>query len=230
MAEVKLHYFKGRGRAETTRWMLAANAIPFENAPVLTPGDLGALRASGKPPFGQLPVLEIDGMCLSQSTAMLRYLARKGGFYGDTDEERVWIDMTAGAVADFAETVMQAPFQPDAAAVTRSLSAAVAKFGPHFERRLAATGGLVAGSRMSFADIVMAEALEHYLEWEPDVLAGYPRMAALRRRVVAEPGIAAYLASPERYERPGARYVIDVARVLQRALPGHMPDPDRFVR
>ncbi len=26
----KLHYFKGRGRAETTRWMLGANQIEFD--------------------------------------------------------------------------------------------------------------------------------------------------------------------------------------------------------
>jgi hypothetical protein len=27
----KLHYFLGRGRAETTRWMLAINQVEFEN-------------------------------------------------------------------------------------------------------------------------------------------------------------------------------------------------------
>ena len=37
----RLHYFKGRGRAETTRWMLAINQIEFENVPV------DALRAIG---------------------------------------------------------------------------------------------------------------------------------------------------------------------------------------
>jgi hypothetical protein len=76
--EVKLHYFIGRGRAETTRWMLAINQISFNNIPITTPEDLIELRGSGKLPFDQMPLLEINGMNLSQSSGMIRYLARIG--------------------------------------------------------------------------------------------------------------------------------------------------------
>jgi hypothetical protein len=41
----QLYYFKGRGRAETTRWMLAANGIDFQNIPIETPQALAALRS-----------------------------------------------------------------------------------------------------------------------------------------------------------------------------------------
>jgi glutathione S-transferase len=61
----RLHYFKGRGRAETTRWMLAINQIAFENVPVETPKAFATLRATGKLPFDQMPLLEIDGLNLS---------------------------------------------------------------------------------------------------------------------------------------------------------------------
>ena len=98
-----LHYFKGRGRAETTRWMLAVNGIAFENQAVEMPQALAALRASGKLPFDQMPLLEIDEQNLSQSTAMIRYLARRGDCYGDNDTDALWCDMIAGAVADFAQ-------------------------------------------------------------------------------------------------------------------------------
>jgi hypothetical protein len=47
--------------------------------------------------------------------------------------------------------------------------------------------------------------------------------------VIAEPGIAAYLRSPNRWRRPDDQYVIDIAAVLQRALPAHMPNPNRFM-
>lgn len=57
----RLHYFLGRGRAETTRWMLAFNQIDFINIPIKTPKELSLLRASGKLPFDQMPLLEIDG-------------------------------------------------------------------------------------------------------------------------------------------------------------------------
>ena len=109
----KLHYFKGRGRAETTRWMLAANQIEFENAPLATPEDFDTLKKSEKLPFNQLPLLEIDGLNLSQSAAMVGYLARRGGFYGNDANEAVRCEMIAGAVADFNPPAMQFAFQPD---------------------------------------------------------------------------------------------------------------------
>lgn len=227
---VRLHYFKGRGRAETTRWMLAVDQIEFVNVALLTPEELAALRATGRLPFDQLPLLEIDGLYLSQSTAMIRYLARKGDFYGDSDDDRLWCDMVAGASADFAETAMQAAFQPTADIAEANLRRAVAKFGPRFEARLVANGGQhMAGTRLSFADVVLTEALTSYLELVPDILDGTPGLADLQRRVTAHPGIAAYLDSPSRWPVPDDQYVIDVARVLQRALPPHMPDPERFV-
>jgi len=230
MADATLTYFKGRGRAETTRWMLAVNGIDFEQVALATPEDLAALRTSGKLPFDQIPLLEIDGLCLSQSGAMIRYLARRGDFYGDKDIDAAWCDMVAGAAADFAGPAMQAAFQPTAAVAVANLRQSFAKFGPRFEARLIANDGLhMAGTRLSFADVVLAEALTASLERVPDILVETSGLADLQARVTAHPGIAAYLASDARWPIPGDQYVIDVARVLQRALPPHMPEPERFV-
>jgi len=226
----RLHYFKGRGRAETTRWMLAVNQIGFENVPVETPQALADLRATGKLPFDQMPLLEIDGLNLSQSTAMIRYLARRGDYYGQNAIEALWCDMVAGAVADFAETAMQAAFQPTKEIAISSLRSRFEKFGPKFEARLADNGtGFCAGRSLTFADVVLAEALYAYLDWCPDILAGTPLLKDLYERVVGDPGIAGYLCSAQHYPMADNDYVVDVASVLQRALPSHMPDPDRFV-
>lgn len=230
MTTAKLTYFHGRGRAETTRWMLAATDVSFENVRIETPEALAHLRASGKLPFDQIPLLEIDGHCLSQSSAMTRYLARRGGMYGADDTDAMWCDLVAGVVADFAEAAIQAAFKPTAQAAVADLEARFAKFGPRFEARIEAQGsGYVAAASMTFADVVLAEALSSYLEWCPDILGSTPGLAALYQSVVTRPGVAAYLASDLRYPKPGDDYVIGVAKVLQRALPPHMPDADRFV-
>ncbi len=226
----KLHYFKGRGRAETTRWMLAVNRIAFENVAIDTPEALAALRASGKLPFDQMPLLEVDGLNLSLSSAMIRYLARRGDFYGENDTDALWCDMVVGAVADFAETAIQAAFQPTTETAMAGMQARFAKFGPRFEARLAANGnGFCVGSRLSFADVILAEALTSYLEWLPDLLSETPRLEDLWYRVLQQDGIASYLKSSERYPKADDDYVIAAARVLQRALPPHMPQADRFV-
>ena len=225
---VKLHYFPGRGRAETTRWMLAINHIKFENVPIETPEMLLALRASGKLPFNQIPLLEIEEQNLSQSSAMIRYLARSGEYYGSTEQDAVWCDMIAGAVADFAETSLQAAFQPSKEVAVKALQERFNKFGPRFESRLS-RNGLCAGGKLTFADVLLAEAVNSYLEWIPDILNKTPFLDDLYKKVLATSGISVYLKSPQRYPMSGSIYVIACARVLQRALPSHMPDPNRFV-
>ncbi len=226
----KLHYFKGRGRAETTRWMLAANRIDFENIAIETPEALAALRTTGKLPFDQMPLLELDGLNLSQSSAMIRYLARIGDLYGDDDREALWCDMIAGAVADFAETAIQAAFQPSTEIAMAGMRARFLKFGPCFEARLASNrDDFCVGTRLSFADVILVEALTSYLEWLPGLLAETPRLKDLQCRVLEQDGVASYLASEQRYAKADDDYVIAAARVLQRALPPHMPDADRFV-
>lgn len=210
--------------------MLAINQIAFENVAVTTPEMLAALRMSGKLPFDQMPLLEIDGKNLSQSSATVRYLARRGDFYGDNNEDALWCDMVAGAVADFADSALQAAFQATQEIAVTALQDRFDKFAPRFEARLHENGtGVFAGQRLSFADVVFAEALSGYLEWVPDILTGTPLLAALYERVVSEPGIANYMQSSLRYPMPGSEYVVDVARVLERALPPHMPEPSRFV-
>ena len=226
----KLHYTRSRGRAETTRWMLAVNQIPFENILIDTPEKLAALRATGKLPFDQMPLLEIDGQNLSQSSAMIRYLARRGGFYGDTDTDALWCDLIAGAVTDFSETGLKAMFQPTDEIAINEQQATFDKFAPCFEARLGENGtGFCAGNRLSFADVILAEALSSYLEWIPDILESTPLLKSLNEIVLSQPGINTYLNSNLRYPRPDNKCVIDMARVLQRPLPPHFSNPNRFV-
>lgn len=225
-----LHYFPGRGRAETTRWMLAANNLDFDHILIDSAEAFASIKSTGKLPFGQLPLLEIDGLCLTQSAAMTRYLARRGDLYGDSAIDAVWCDMIAGAVADFAEVALKCAFQESETIAIASLHAALEKFGPHFERRLAENGGeFIAAKRLTFADILLAEPLTANLEWAPSILDDWPGLKALQARVTSLHGVERYLASPNRWHRPDSDYVINVGAILQRALPPHFPDPNRFV-
>jgi glutathione S-transferase len=210
--------------------MLAVNQIPFENIVIDMPEELDALRATGKLPFDQIPLLEIDGHNLSQSSAMIRYLARRGDFYGDTETDALWCDLMVGAVADFSETGLKAMFQATNEIAISEQQAAFAKFAPCFEARLKENStGFCAGTRLSFADVILAEALSLYLEWIPDILEPTPLLKALNETVLSQPGIKAYLTSDLRYPKPDNTCVIDIARVLQRSLPPHFPDPNQFV-
>lgn len=134
--------------------------------------------ASGKLPFDQMPLLEIDGLGISQTTALIRYLARQGDLYGDTATDALWFDMIAGVASDLVETAMQAAFQPNVDIAIKALGVRFAKFGPCLEMRLANNGEKFTSSkRFSFADIVLTEALTSYLEFVPDILKETPLLA-----------------------------------------------------
>jgi glutathione S-transferase len=133
MKPAKLHYFKGRGRAETTRWMLAINNIDFINISLEDYNDFDNLKTSGKLPFNQLPLLELDDLKLSQSNAMISFLARRGDLYGKTNEDAVRCDMLVGAVGDFNVPAMQFAFKADKDEASRDLENSLKKFGKHFE-------------------------------------------------------------------------------------------------
>ncbi|CAG7706332.1 unnamed protein product, partial [Allacma fusca] len=53
-----------------------------------------------------LPILVEGDFKLSQSTAILKYLAKKHGYYGDNDREAARIDEYVGAIRDLLDVLM----------------------------------------------------------------------------------------------------------------------------
>uniref|UniRef100_F1LBG7 Glutathione S-transferase 1 n=1 Tax=Ascaris suum TaxID=6253 RepID=F1LBG7_ASCSU len=79
MSQYKLTYFNIRGLGEGARLIFHQAGVEFEDNR-LSREDWPSLKPST--PFGQLPLLEVDGEVLAQSTAIFRYLGRKfGGFF-----------------------------------------------------------------------------------------------------------------------------------------------------
>jgi glutathione S-transferase len=68
---VKLTYFDIEGAAEPIRLALALSGTPFEDERVSFP-DWAALKPTT--PYGQLPLLTVDGKIFAQSKAMLRWV------------------------------------------------------------------------------------------------------------------------------------------------------------
>ena len=84
--EATLHYFAGRGLADQVRWVLAASGIKFCQVVVDTREKFKHLNDSKMLTFGQLPLLQIDGLDLVQSQAIIRYLAGKGNLLGSSPQ------------------------------------------------------------------------------------------------------------------------------------------------
>jgi len=211
--------------------MLAINNIDFINISLADHNDFDDLKASGKLPFNQLPLLELDDLKLSQSSAMISFLARRGDLYGKTNEDAVRCDMLVGAVGDFNVPAMQFTFKADKDEASRDLDESLKKFGKHFEFILTQNEGeFLVGQKLSVADIIMAESLTSFIEFYPTCLNNYPLLKQLQEKVVSEHNINKYLNSSNRWRLPDEQYIIDIARVLCRPLPSHMSEPNRFVK
>lgn len=86
--KIRLIYFDIYGRAEMLRMLLTIARVPFEDVR-LTNEEWPAWKEKNQPPFGQLPLLEMDGKRYAQSQCILRVLCKKFGFY-DTVPELIW--------------------------------------------------------------------------------------------------------------------------------------------
>lgn len=81
-----LHYFAGRGLADQARWLLAASGIKFRQVVVDTHEKFKVMVDSKILMFGQMPLLQIDGINIVQSQAIVRYLARRGNLVGSSPQ------------------------------------------------------------------------------------------------------------------------------------------------
>ncbi|KYO37668.1 hypothetical protein Y1Q_0004771 [Alligator mississippiensis] len=84
----KLTYFNGRGRMESIRWLLAAAGVEFEEDFLETREQYLKLIQDGHLLFDQVPLVEIDGMKMVQTKAILSYIAGKHNLYGKGLKER----------------------------------------------------------------------------------------------------------------------------------------------
>uniref|UniRef100_A0A8I5NDF0 glutathione transferase n=1 Tax=Papio anubis TaxID=9555 RepID=A0A8I5NDF0_PAPAN len=72
------------------------------------------LSKDGSLLFQQVPMVEIDGMKLVQTRAILNYIASKYNLYGKDIKERALIDMYTEGIADLGEMILLLPFcQPE---------------------------------------------------------------------------------------------------------------------
>uniref|UniRef100_A0AAR2ITY3 glutathione transferase n=1 Tax=Pygocentrus nattereri TaxID=42514 RepID=A0AAR2ITY3_PYGNA len=181
--KVVLYYFDGRGKMESIRWLLAVAGVEVCN------------RLNGALLFHQVPMVEMDGMKLVQSKAIMNYIAGKYNLYGKDPKERVMIDMYAEAARDIMDMISMVLFtSPDNKKDELEKVQVKAKVRtlPAFEKALGASQFLV-GNQLSCADVNFFEASLMLEEVFPTILSSFPNIQAFQKRMKAIPAISKFL-------------------------------------
>lgn len=98
MTRYKLTYFDfAGGRGEPIRIALHAAGIPFEDIR-LSFAEFSKMRQDT--PFNALPVFEIDGLAVTQSNALCRYIGKLAELYPADDLQALYCDEAMDAVED----------------------------------------------------------------------------------------------------------------------------------
>uniref|UniRef100_A0A673TZL3 Glutathione S-transferase n=1 Tax=Suricata suricatta TaxID=37032 RepID=A0A673TZL3_SURSU len=179
----KLHYFNGRGRMESIRWLLASAGVEFEEKFIDTPEDLDKLKNDGHLMFLQVPMVEIDGMKMVQTRAILNYIATKYNLYGKDIKERALIDMYTEGMADLNDMILMLPMCPPdqkEAKIAQIKEKTTNRYLPVFEKVLKSHGqDYLVGNRLSRADIQLVELLYYVEEVDPSLMANFPLLKVL---------------------------------------------------
>ncbi|GMS87015.1 hypothetical protein PENTCL1PPCAC_9190 [Pristionchus entomophagus] len=212
MPHYKLTYFDVRARGECIRMMFAIGGVPLEEKRVQLQDWEGLIKSKATP-FDALPMLEVDGVKIAQTLAILRFIARETSFAGHDTITSALADSLADQYADFVMAWMpwhmvNVGFAPgDKDALYDSIYVpARAKHLPYFEAALknSTTGWFANTAELTHADVFIASGLEWLMALDKNadtIFAEFPLLGAHSKKFFAHPKLQKYLA-----ERPDARF------------------------
>jgi len=196
MPQYKLTYFNARGRAELARLLFAEAGVPFEDFR-FERDQWPTIKATIKP-FGQVPMLEVDGKQIPQSKAIARYLARTFKLVGKNDFESALCDAYVDAIEDSTSALREWWAEQDA----EKKKAIWAKFVEdnlkpmmcRFDTILKENGtGYLVGNQLTWADIAVYDAVTYLTRHTPDLVTPYAKLSELVKKAGECPKIKAYV-------------------------------------
>lgn len=224
-AKIVLGYWGIRGLGQPIRFLLVCAKVPFSEVRlgVLQDGtlldenkegaDWSTVKAELDMPFPNLPYL-IDKsgdqeIKLAQSNAILRYLARKFRFYGNSETERTEIDVLQEEAYDFRNAIVKTAYtlgEPYEQVFMDFRDNILPIYLNKFENYLGEKTNHhhFVGNSLSLVDFVLYELLWQMTYMVPGSisLTNHPLLYAFNQAFEKHPEIAAYRQSQHYIDRP----------------------------
>ncbi|KAM6167603.1 glutathione S-transferase Mu 2 [Erethizon dorsatum] len=144
--------------------------------------------------FPNLPYL-IDGTHkLTQSNAILRYVARKHNLCGETEEERIRVDILENQVMDIRMQLIMLCYNPDFEKKKAEFLEGVPDKMKLFSRFLGEQPWF-AGNKITFVDFLAYDVLDQHRIFEPKCLEAFPNLKDFISRFEGLKKISSYMKS-----------------------------------
>jgi len=157
----------------------------------------GALKEAGVA-FPSLPYLLCgDGTWVAQSRVILRYVAEKHGFGGESDAERWAAAMVQEECGDLFAAYVKVAFAADdarEAARKEQIAGSITTHMGRLEAFLADKEWVAGGAGVTYADLVLFDVVEWMWSLDGELKDAYPKLRSLHERVGELPAIKAYVA------------------------------------
>jgi len=198
-------YLAIRGLGEVPRLMLAEAGAAYEHiAATMGEDQAVSLEWRKRSPNGLMPMMSGLGVPrsapMSQSSAIIRFLARKYGMCGADGLEEARVDTLFETAKDFSNNKQLVTDEKEIDPSQAKLPAALAK---RIESMLQDMGSAADDSAgLNYGQIQLFHTLNICEETKPGCLAKLsPALDSFQKAMTARPRIAAYLASPMRFPK-----------------------------
>ena len=189
-------------RAEVSRLALHLGGVEFENLHP-TWREFRDIKDDGSLPFGQLPILKVDGVTIAQTGAIARFCGKLSGHYPDDALEAAQVDQFIDAATDITTKIsptMRIKDPEAKLAARRELAEGTLPKWFGYLEALAGKGenGYLVGNSLTIADLAIWRLLGWFrsglLDGIPATLVeGYPKLSAHSQKVSSYPGIREWM-------------------------------------
>ena len=211
MAPLILGYWKIRGLAQPIRCLLGYTKTDFEDvmyecsdAPTFDKSCWLDVKETLGLDFPNLPYL-IDGdFKVTQSNAVIRYIAQKHNMVGETEEEMMRVAIMENQLMDFRNGFMTICyhtkpelFEEKCAGYKKSVLTVIGLFEKFLGSRK-----FLAGDKLTFVDFIMYELLDQHRCLQGDILDSFKGLTAFMKRFEELPEIIEFMKSPKFFKGP----------------------------
>ncbi|ELR59555.1 hypothetical protein M91_01613 [Bos mutus] len=151
--------------------------------------------------FFQLPYLIDGGHKLTQSNAILRYIARKHNMCGETEEEKIRVDILENQTMDVRLHMARICYSPDFETLKPGFLKEIPEKMKLFSDFLAKRPWF-AGDKLTYVDFLAYDVLDRHRIFEPTCLDEFPNLKDFITRFEGLKRISAYMKSSRFHPNP----------------------------